>query len=460
MSVIAQEGRATDTAAASRRATWALFSVCLGYFMVLLDGSALNVALPSIQRDVHGTLATLQWLVNIYTIMLACLLLSMGALADRLGSRKVFMGALGAFALTSLACGLSPDFQTLLAFRALQGVAAAGMLPTTLAIIARTYPDLADRARAITVWGATGGTALVVGPIGGGALTQYLGWRSIFLVNVPVGLFALWLSWRFADETDRREAVSYDPAGQVTIIAGLALVVAGLIEGGERGWGDMFTLILLAAGTVALTVYLMIERRVAAPMLPLAMFRKHAFTAAVSSGFAFQFGAFGLQFVVAIFIEQQWGYSASHAGAFLLPYAVLLTLGTSVLNRWWKDKGMRWLLLVGSSVAIVGTVACVGAGSAHSWPLLMIGFGVTGLGGGILAPSINGAALAEADAQYAGIASGVLNTFRQVGFAVGVAVLGAVLSGGGGVTSFRVDLALGALCFLTVALLSRRYIHR
>lgn len=460
MSTTAWNSHATDVTRPPSHATWGLFSVCLGYFMVLLDGSALNVALPSIQRDVHGTMSTLQWLVNLYTIMLASLLLSSGALADRVGSRKVFMGSLAGFAGTSLACGLSPNLATLLTFRALQGVAAAGMLPTTLAIIARTYPNLADRAKAITVWGATGGIALVVGPIGGGVLTQFLGWRSIFLVNVPVGLFALWLSWRFAKETERRVERSYDLAGQIAVIASLGFIIAALIEGGDLGWTDPYTLLLAAAGLAALATFSVVERRVATPMLPFAMFKRHAFTAAVTSGLAFQFGAFGLQFVVAIFVEKQWGYSASRAGMFLLPFAILLTIGTSVLNRWWKDRGMRWLLLVGSTVATAGTVLCLGAGAQGTWPVLMFGFALTGLGGGILAPSINGAALAEVDSQYSGIASGVLNTFRQMGFAVGVALLGAVLTRGEGVAAFRIDVALGAVCFLTVALLSHRYIRR
>ncbi|GAA1943917.1 MFS transporter [Kitasatospora viridis] len=434
--------------------------MCLGYFMVLLDGSALNIALPAVQADVHGSFATLQWLVTLYTVPLAGLLLSAGALADRAGSRRVFMGALGGFALTSLMCALSPDLGTLIVCRALQGVAAAGVLPTTLAIIARNHPVPADRARAITAWGATGGIALVVGPIGGGLLTHYLGWRSIFLVNVPVGALALWLSWRFARETERRVARSYDLPGQLATTAGLALTVAALIEGGARGWTDRYTLSLGAAGLLALAVLVLVERRAAAPMLPFAMFRRPAFVAAVTAGFAFQFGAFGLQFVIAVFVETQWHYSPARAGAFLLPYALLLTLGTSLLNRRWQSRGMRWLLLVGSTVAALGTLVCLAAGAERDWLLLTAGFAVTGLGGGILAPSINGAALAEADSRYAGIASGVLNTFRQMGLAVGVAVLGAVLSGSDGVTGLRTDLAIGVGCFLLIALLGRRYIGR
>jgi EmrB/QacA subfamily drug resistance transporter len=451
---------ATGEGRTSRRATYALLSVCLGYFMVLLDGSALNVALPSIQQDIHGSLSTLQWLVNIYTIPLASLLLSSGVLADRAGSRKVFMWALSGFVVTSLMCALSPNLGFLITFRALQGIAAAGVLPTTLAIIARSYPVLADRAKAITVWGATGGIALVLGPIGGGFLTQFLGWRSIFLVNVPVGAVALWLSRRFAQETERRMAGSYDVAGQIAAMAGLGLVVAALIEGGARGWGNEYTVLLGAGGLIALGVFAAIETHTASPMLPFAMFHRPAFSAAVVAGFAYQFGAFGLQFIIAIFVESQWKYSPSHAGLFLLPFAVLLTIGTSFLNRRWKARGMRWLLIVGSSIATVGTLICLGAGEEGSWPLLAIGFGITGLGGGVLAPSINGAALAEADREFAGLASGVLNTFRQMGFAIGVGVLGAVLTGDSPVLELRVDLVIGAACFLAVAALSWRYIRR
>ena len=261
------------TAAPPKHAAYALFSVCLGYFMVLLDGSALNIALPSIQQDIHGSLATLQWLVNSYTIPLACLLLTAGALADRAGSRRVFLVALAGFVLMSLACALSIDARMLIIGRALQGISAAGVLPTTLAIIARSYPVLADRAKAITAWGATGGIALVLGPIGGGWLTQSLGWRAIFLVNVPVGLLALGLSFRYAKETERRAVASYDLLGQVTAIAGLGLTVAALIEGGARGWDDRVTLLLGTGGLLALALFGFVENRAQSPMLPFRMFR-------------------------------------------------------------------------------------------------------------------------------------------------------------------------------------------
>ncbi|WP_409186568.1 MFS transporter [Amycolatopsis sp. VS8301801F10] len=455
-----EQARAAAPPKHARGAAFALFSVCLGYFMVLLDGSALNIALPSIQHDIHGSLATLQWLVNIYTIPLACLLLSSGVLADRAGSRRVFMVALTGFVLMSLACALSVNVAMLIACRALQGISAAGVLPTTLAIIARSYPDLAERAKAITAWGATGGIALVLGPIGGGWLTQSLGWRAIFLVNLPVGLLALWLSFRYAKETERRHAASYDLPGQACAIAGLGLAVAALIEGGALGWGDPVTLALGAAGVLALALFVYVENKAASPMLPFEMFRRHAFTAAAVSGFAFQFGTFGLQFIVAIFVEEAWGYSPLQAGFLLLPFAILLTIGTSFLNRLWKARGMRWLLINGSCVATLGALACLAASTPSTWPALTIGFAFTGLGAGILAPSINGAALAEVDNQFAGLASGVLNTFRQMGLAVGVAVLGAVLSTAGSSTGLRIDLVVGVVSFVTVIVLAARHIRR
>ena len=175
----------TAPVSASRVQALALTAVCLGFFMILLDGSALNIALPAIERDIGGSIAALQWLVNIYTVPLASLLLTAGVLADRVGSRSVFLWSLGGFTAASLLCAISPNLGLLMAFRCLQGIAAAGLLPTTLAIIARTYPDPIARAKAITMWGATGGIALVAGPIGGGLLTEFIGWRSIFFVNVP-----------------------------------------------------------------------------------------------------------------------------------------------------------------------------------------------------------------------------------------------------------------------------------
>lgn len=442
-----------------RRASLTLLAVCLGFFMILLDGSALNVALPSMQRDVGGSMSALQWLINIYTIPLASLLLTAGVLADRAGSRRVFVWSLAGFTLASLLCALSPTLAVLTAFRCLQGIAAAGVLPTTLAIIARNYPDPMERARAIMMWGATGSIALVVGPIGGGIATEVLGWRAIFLVNVPVGIVALGLSIRYADETDRRRGESFDFTGQILAILGLVLLVAGLIESGEHGWSSPLTLGLIGLSVPALVGFVLVELRVPAPMLPLDIFRRAAFSASIACGFAFQFGAYGLQFVVALNLQQHWAYSPLRAGMFMVPFATLWTLGTLVLNRRWAAKGMRWLMTTGGGIALIGAVGCLFVGGAETWPVLLIATAIVGLGAGILGPSCNGAAMAAIDRQFAGMASGVLNTSRQVGMAIGIACLGSLLATFGFEGGLRISAALVGIGFAAIIGLSARYLR-
>ncbi|WP_084477697.1 MFS transporter [Nocardia jejuensis] len=446
------------TAARTPNARAALMAICLGFFMILLDGSALNIALPSIQADTGGSMAALQWLVNIYTIPLAALLLSAGTLADRIGARRVFLWALGGFSLASLICALSPSLLVLLVFRCVQGTFAAGVLPTTLAIIARTYPDPAERARAITVWGATGGIALVAGPIGGGLLTETLGWRSIFFINVPIGAVALWLAWRHIGETARRQDESFDWLGQLLAIAGLGVLVAGLIEGGERGWSASLTVVLLGASIPILLGFVLTESRVATPILPLAMFGKATFSASIANGFAFQFGAYGLQFMLAIFLQSQWGYDARTTGLFFVPFALLWTFATLVLNRRWSGRGMRWLLVTGSLIAAAGALICLAVGERSSWPILLAGTAAVGFGCGLFGPSCNGAAMAAADPRYAGLASGVLNTSRQIGMAIGIAVLGVCLVLPGPIAGARVGIALTVAAFVSIAVLSLRYV--
>ncbi|WP_043660628.1 MFS transporter [Nocardia thailandica] len=443
-----------------RRPRAALAAICLGFFMILLDGSALNIALPSIQADTGGTMAALQWLINIYTIPLAALLLSAGLLADRVGARRLFLCALGGFTAASLACAVSPGLAALMIARCLQGLFAAGVLPTTLAIIARTYPDPAQRAKAITVWGATGGIALIAGPIGGGVLTETLGWRSIFFINVPIGVLALWLAWRHIDETARRDGESFDWLGQFLAILGLGSLVAALIEGGERGWSDPLTITALVAAPTLLIGFIATELRARAPVLPLGMFQNRAFSASITNGFAFQFGAYGLQFMIAIYLQDQWGYDPLSAGLFFVPFAMLWTFATLVLNRRWSHRGARWLLISGSIIAALGSLICLAVSDRGSWPILLLGTAIAGFGCGLFGPSCNGAALSSADPDYAGLASGVLNTARQIGMAVGIAVLGLCLVQTDAVLGARIGIAVTAVGFAAIAVLAYRYLPR
>lgn len=446
--------------APAARTGYALAAVCLAFFMVLLDGSALNVALPAIQRDVHGSLAALQWVVNVYTIPLASVLLTAGNLGDRWGAKRLFVWSLIAFTTASLLCALSPTLGTLVAARALQGIAAGGMLPTTLAIIARTYPDLVERAKAITVWGATGGLALVIGPVGGGLLTGLVGWRAIFLINVPVGLLTVAIALRHTRETERRHAASPDLPGQFVAVIALAVLVGALIEGGALGWTAPVTLGLLTAGVIGAATFLRIEHRSSHPMLPLAVFRRRAFSASVSNGFAFQFGGYGLQFMLAIYLQQHWGINALHTGLLFLPFSIAWVFGTIVLARRLVGKGPRWLLWTGALAALIGTLMLFGVDGQETTFLFAAGTALVGLGCGIFSPSLNAAAMLSIDPAYSGLGSGILNTARQVGMAFGVALLGAFISMPDSVVGLRLGIALIAVCFLAIIVLSIRYVPR
>lgn len=438
----------------------ALTAVCLGFFMVLLDGSALNVALPSIQRDIHGSIAVLQWVVNIYTIPLASMLLTAGHLGDRIGMRRLFAASLAVFTAASLACALSPGLAVLVTARAVQGIAAAGMLPTTLAIITRAYPDPVERAKAITVWGAMGGFALMLGPLGGGALTGLFGWRSIFLINVPVGLLTVYLGMRYIRETELRSDGAPDLAGQCAGIVALSALVAGLIEGGASGWGSALAIVLLAGGTAAAITFLIIESRSAHPMMPLAMFRRSAFTASVANGFAFQFGSYGMQFMMAIFLQEHWHASAGRSGLLFLPFSACWVFGTIVLNRRLIRFGPRLLLWTGAAVSLFGSLLTIEVSGEGTWLVFAVGSGLVGLGCGVFGPSLNAAAMLSVDPSYAGLGSGILNTARQAGMAIGVALLGAFIGQDDIETGMRVGMAVVAACFLTIVVLSIRYVPR
>jgi EmrB/QacA subfamily drug resistance transporter len=445
---------------AARRAGWALTAACAANLMVLLDGSVVNIVLPSIQRDVHGTLAGLQWVVTIYTIPLASVLLTVGHLGDRFGVRRLFLWSLGVFTAASLWCALSPTLPVLLCARAVQGVAAGGALPMTLAIIAQAYPDHAARAKAITMWGAVGAIALVVGPTAGGLLTQAFSWRAVFLINLPVGLATLLVAARHVLPSPPGPAGLNDIAGQLLAVLALGGLVGGLIEGGANGWSAGRTIGLLAVAVVATVAFVLVERRSRAPVLPPEMFAHRAYTAAVGCGMAYQFGSFGLQFMLAIYLQEQWGLDTARTGLLFLPFSVCSVLGVLVLNRGLISRGPKWLLCTGGVIALAGALVLLGVtGTSASWPVFAVGTALVGLGSGMFAPSINAVAMQSLPPGRSGLASGVLNAARQVGMAVGVAILGGFIGLAHPVLGMHVGIACVALCFLAVVVLAARFVR-
>ncbi|MET9416879.1 MFS transporter [Streptomyces klenkii] len=429
----------------------ALFAVCLGFFMVLMDSSALNVALPAIREDLAGSLAGLEWLLNGYTITLAAFLLSGGAVSDRWGARRVFGVSLLGFVVTSAACAASPDLGSLVAARVLQGITAGGLLPASLAVIAGMYPDPARRARALTVWGGVSSLALVFGPVLGGVLTTAVGWRSVFLINVPIGLLAWWLTRLQVPPSATREA-SLDPAGQALAVLVVGCGIGALIEGGARGWTDTVTWVLLAVTLVAGAAFVAVERRVTAPVLPLDLLARPRFACGLVIGALFQFGAYGAQFALSLRLQNTWGLDALGAGLSFLPFAGMWAFASFFLARAVTRTGPRPLLIGGALAAAAGACALLPLGGQPSWWIFFGGSALLGLGAGLMGPSLPAVVLGALPADRSGLASGALNALRQIGGAVSIALFGVLLDGSPGPAGLRICLALVALGFLVVVL--------
>lgn len=438
---------------------WGLAAICTGMFMVTLDRVALNLALPTIQQQFNGTVSQVEWIVTAYTLPLASLLLTTGALGDRWGARRLFIGSLLAFSFTSILCALSPSLPLLIVFRALQGVAAAGLLPMVLSLVAKSWPDKVERARAVNTLATVGGAAMVIGPLGGGWMTQFMGWPSIFLINLPIGLLGAWLASRHLCEAPLRSA-PLDMVGAGLAALALTALMAGLIESNSLGGLHPLVIGLIAAGVTGIVAFVGVELRARHPMLPLGIFRNRPFSAAVAGGFAFQFSCYGLLFMLALFVQHAWGVTPLRAGVLLLPFAIALILTTLVLNPLLSKHGARWMLWVGASWALLGGVVALGITTPTTWPVLVLGTVLIGIGTGIYSPTLNVVATTTVDPTYAGLASGVYNTSRQIGMAMGVVILGSLIGGAmPALLGLRIGLLLIIVCMASVVVLTLRYIR-
>ena len=419
-----QVDAAPTTTVAGRRI--ALVTVCLGFALIQLDATIVNVALPTVQHDLGGTLAGLQWTLNGYTVALAAFLLTAGSLADRLGGRRVFLCGLAVFCLGSAACAAAAGLGTLIAARVVQGVGAAALLPASLALLVHQFPGGAARARALGVWGAVGSVGLASGPVLGGVVVADLSWRLIFLINVPVGIATAVLVRRTVTETPRRPG-GIDPGGVLLGVASLAGVVAGFIEAGQAGWSGVWPTGLLAAGVVAGALFVVVERRVAAPMLPLRLFWSVRFSAATAVGLLFNLCLYGALLCLSLYLQQSRGMSPLAAGLALLPMTVVIGIGATMSGRLTASHGPRRGMVTGMCVATVGAalLALIGPGSPLA--LVVLGSMVLGLCS-LTMPAMTAAVVGSVPAERAGLASGVLNASRQSGGALGVALLGALLN--------------------------------
>ena len=401
-------------------------AVCATTFMLLVDITIVNVALPSIQRHLDASLTGLQWVVDGYALPLAALILTAGALADRYGRRLVFAGGIVVFSVASFLCGIAWNVAALDAARALQGIGGAALFATALALIGAEYAGPA-RGRAIAIWGSTVGLAVASGPLLGGILTDSLGWRWIFFVNVPIGAAATWIAVTRVRESRDPNARRADVAGLVTLAASLFLIVFALLRGNGAGWSSGQILGSLVAGAVLLVVFVIVETRQERPVLDISLFRRPVFLGVQLATFCLGAGMFALFPYLSIYLQDIDGNSPLGAGLRFLPITAFVFFVPLATRKLAARAPMWALLAVSLAIVTVGVLLLEGVSVGSSWTVLLPGFIVTGIGIGLANPTIAAAALRVVDPSRTGMASGISNTCRLGGLAVGVAGLGAML---------------------------------
>ncbi len=407
------------------RKWWTLVAVCVATFMLLLDITVVNVALPDIQSSLGASLSSLQWVIDAYSLTLAAFLLTAGSLADRLGRRRVFTFGFAIFTIASFLCGISPNATLLNLARALQGIGGAAMFATSLALIAQEFQGR-ERGTAIGAWGATIGGAVAVGPLIGGGLTEGLGWEWIFFVNIPIGIAAIALTVTKLANLKAQDPSPIDWPGLVTFSLGLFGLVFGLIRGNPEGWSSPQILASLAAAGVLLVAFVVVELRMRHAMLDLSLFRKPAFAGVSIVAFALSAGMFAMFLYITLYVQDVLGHSPLDAGLIFLPLTVLSFFVAPVAGKLSARLPIRFLLGLGLTLVGLSLLLMHGVALGDSWTTLLPGFLVAGAGIGMTNPGIAQTAIGVVPPPKAGMASGINNTFRQVGIATGVAGLGAI----------------------------------
>jgi MFS transporter, DHA2 family, methylenomycin A resistance protein len=411
-----------------RRPSIGFAAICLGYFAIILDGSVLNVAVPAIRSDFHGSLEGAQWVLNAYTLTLAGLLLTAGALGDRIGLRRMFVVGASLFTAASAACAAAPSILFLIAARVVQGVGAAALLPATLALIPYLFEDRAGQSRAAVVWVGIGAGAVAVGPLVGGLLIDAFGWRSVFLINLPIGVTSVLLGRISISETPRHPR-GVDRFGQATAVIAMGLVTAGVIHGGESGWGSPLTIGMLLGGLLVGAAFWTAEGRISEPMLPPTFFADRVRTVAVASASLMGFLFYGTLFLMSLYFQQVRGWTPGSTGVALLPLTVGTLAGPFLLYRRLSRRfGHPVLLVAGFTCCALG-VAVLAPTDAHSayWQVAL-GLLLIGLASTVSFSALTSLLLASVSEEQSGLASGVQNTTRQAGALMSVSILGAVLN--------------------------------
>lgn len=412
--------------AQTRRLRRTLLATSLGFAIVQLDVSVVNVAVRQIGRSLGGGVSGLQWVVDAYTITFAAFILIAGAIADRLGARRLFVAGFVVFTGASVICGAAPTIAALVAARLVQGLAAAVLVPCSLVLIAHSFPEGRERAKAVAWWAAGASTAFTAGPIIGGLLTSAISWRANFFINVPIGALGIWLTLDAASETPRSEH-KIDLPGQVLAVLALASLTASTIEGGRVGWTSGYVLAGFAAAILAGIAFVWQEKSSYSPLLPLSLFRSRTFSATAAIGLSINAAYYGLIFVLSLFLQIGDGYSPIETGLAFVPSIGTIIAANLLAPRLADRFAARRVILASALAGSVGAAALALVGTGSPYEALVAQLVVLGASIGLIVPLMTSELLSSVDSSRSGVASGTLNMSRQTGSALGVALLGSVI---------------------------------
>jgi EmrB/QacA subfamily drug resistance transporter len=414
-----------------RRTRLVILGICsMSLLIVGLDATIVNVALPAIHRSFHSALSGLQWTISAYTLVIASLLMLSGSTADRLGRRRVFQCGLALFSFGSLLCAMAPSLGLLIAARVIQAIGASMLNPVAMSIIRNVFEDPRERAQAIGVWGALFGISLALGPVVGGVLVDSVGWRSVFIVNVPIGIAAIVLTALFVPESRAPHPRRVDPVGQVLVIVALSSLTYAIIEGPEAGWLSLQTILLFVVSLSAFAGLVGYELRVREPLLEVRFFRSAPFSGATASAVAMFMAMGGFLFLNTLYLQNVRGLSPLDAGLYTLPMAGVMMVVSPLCGRAVGRWGARWPLMSGSAAVMASALILTQVTPHTSFAVLVAAYVLFGAGLGLINPPITNTAISGMPPSQAGVAAAVASTGRQVGVTLGVAVLGSLAAGG------------------------------
>ncbi|MDN3352909.1 MFS transporter [Actinomadura sp. DC4] len=404
---------------------------CLSVCVTGIDLTIVNVALPSISKELHASVSGLQWTVDAYSLVMACLLVLSGSMADRFGRKRIFQLGLSLFSLSSLLCGLAPSVGWLIAFRGLQAVGGSMLNPVAMSIIVSVFTDRRERARAIGVWGSAIGTTIAAGPVLGGLLVSGTGWRSVFWVNAPIGIAAILLTQRFVPESKAARGRAFDPPGQALIIVLFASIIAATIEGPRHGWADPWIVGLFVLAVLALIGMLIVEPRRSEPLIDLRFFRSPPFSGANTISVVMSAGLGGFLFLNTLYLQDLRHFSSLHAGLMIIPLAVGQAVAANLSGRLVASRGARLPLTLGGALLAVGGFLLVPLTAHTESVYLLATYAIFGLGAGMVSPPITNTAVSGLPPGQVGVAGALAASARQFGISIGVAVTGSIVAGTG-----------------------------